>query len=80
MSILTIKPQKHFLSSRIQRSLNIYIALLKGKRHGNLDACQKEQIKGTFNRKKKRRNEEEKKLAQLSLFNYAPGFIEMNEL
>lgn len=57
------------------------MSLLKGKSQGNRDACQEERIKGTFNRaKKKKQGRKKNKIAQLSLFNYPPGFIGMNEL
>lgn len=55
LSILPVKRQKHFVSSSIQRSLKIRMSLLKGKRHGNLDARQEERIEGTFNRVKKKK-------------------------
>lgn len=49
------------------------------KRQDNLDACQEQWIKVTFNRAKKEEARKMEKLAQLSLFNYPPGFKEMNE-
>lgn len=49
------------------------------ERQDNLDARQEQWIKVTFNRAKKEETRKTEKLAQLSLFNYQPGFKEMNE-
>jgi len=43
------------------------MSLLKGKRHVNLDVCQEERIKGTFNRAKKEETRKKKNISTAEL-------------